>query len=654
MRAWKTWKTYQRLSANVYNHPANGLNGKATRPAVICYNPDRPILECNSYCTFAFRPTPAVYRGKRGDRPEGKKARSSKKKSMRENGIRVAIEGCGHGTLDAIYASVAKASKARGWDNVDLLIIGGDFQAVRNATDLTVMSVPEKYQQLGDFPAYYRGDKTAPYTTIFIGGNHEASGYLSELYYGGWVAPNIYYLGHANVLRFGPLRIAGLSGIWASHDYPLSHHERLPFKHRDKKSFYHVRELEVRKLLLIREQVDIGLSHDWPCGIEHHGNTAALFEKKPQFKTESLDGRLGNPAAADVMDRLRPAFWFSAHMHCKHAAIKVYKDSPTDVGGSTATGEAAPEQEETPAEAAPEEATVNPDEIDLDMDDIEGEDSVPLPQETQETQETNEINETNEIESTPLESTAVADGGVSEELRAQLPASFARPEKTLPKPKPGQPVPPTITNTMTRFLALDKCLPRREYLQLLEVKPVNLSHLTRYPPTSKNPLYRLQYDPEWLAITRVFAPTLTFGKPGPAPPDLGEDVYRPLIDREREWVQEHIVRTRKLTIPENFAPTAPAYRPGVDHASVPHDYQPDEYTNPQTTAFCSLLDVPNLWDATPEERAVRRSEFMPPLDKALEKLGPPGPGSSRGGGRGGHRGGYGSKGRGGGRGGRRK
>jgi len=42
---------------------------------------------------------------------------------------------------------------------------------------------------------YYSGEKTAPVLTIFIGGNHEASNYLQELPYGGWVAPNIYYLG---------------------------------------------------------------------------------------------------------------------------------------------------------------------------------------------------------------------------------------------------------------------------------------------------------------------------------------------------------------------------------------------------------------------------------------------------------------------------
>ena len=52
-----------------------------------------------------------------------------------------------------------------------------------------------------------------------VGGNHEASNYLWELYYGGWVAPNIYYLGHAGVVHFGGLRIGGLSGIFMQHNW---------------------------------------------------------------------------------------------------------------------------------------------------------------------------------------------------------------------------------------------------------------------------------------------------------------------------------------------------------------------------------------------------------------------------------------------------
>lgn len=34
----------------------------------------------------------------------------------------------GHGCLHDIYASVEKSAALKGWDGVDLLIIGGDFQ----------------------------------------------------------------------------------------------------------------------------------------------------------------------------------------------------------------------------------------------------------------------------------------------------------------------------------------------------------------------------------------------------------------------------------------------------------------------------------------------------------------------------------------------
>jgi len=44
---------------------------------------------------------------------------------------RIAVEGCGHGTLKAIYASVEKSCEAKGWPSVDLVIIGGDFQVGR-------------------------------------------------------------------------------------------------------------------------------------------------------------------------------------------------------------------------------------------------------------------------------------------------------------------------------------------------------------------------------------------------------------------------------------------------------------------------------------------------------------------------------------------
>ncbi|KAI1076461.1 lariat debranching enzyme, C-terminal domain-containing protein [Whalleya microplaca] len=539
-----------------------------------------------------------------------------------KDGVRIAVEGCGHGTLDAIYAAVAKSCEARKWDGVDLLIIGGDFQAARNAADLYLMAVPRKYRQLGDFQAYYRGDRTAPYLTIFIGGNHEAAAHLSELYYGGWVAPNIYYLGAANVLRFGPLRIAGMSGIWKGGDYRRTHHERLPFKNSDIRSFYHVREIDVRKLLLLREQVDVGLSHDWPRGIENHGNYNALWKIKPDFERESRDGTLGNPAAAYVMDRLRPAYWFSAHLHCKYAAIKTY-DPPSAAEVST---DEATTQPSAPVPA--EEPAANPDEIDLDMDE---EDDEPAP--------SNPSNEAN-----PPPSTSTSTSAVPDELRAQLPASFAKPTPAShqgPKLNPGQPVPPTITNTTTRFLSLDKCLPGRKFIQVCALAPVDRKQFKAYPPSrprspSKSPRssgksrsssksrsppdkpptrwqrYHLHYDPEWLAITRVFAPSLQIGDPDAAPPpDLGEAAYAPLIAAERAWVEEHVVRAGKLRVPENWAATAPPHRRGAPE--IVND-MPDEYSHPQVAAFCEMLGVPNLWHASPEERKERRARARAPVE----------------------------------------
>ena len=40
-------------------------------------------------------------------------------------------------------------------------------------------------------------------------------------YHGGWLAPNIYFLGHAGCIRINGIRIAGASGIFKSHDFRL-------------------------------------------------------------------------------------------------------------------------------------------------------------------------------------------------------------------------------------------------------------------------------------------------------------------------------------------------------------------------------------------------------------------------------------------------
>lgn len=426
--------------------------------------------------------------------------------------------------------------------------------------------MPAKYRDMQDFHEYYAGTRKAPYLTIFIGGNHEASNYLFELYYGGWVAPNIYYLGAANVVRVGPLRIAGLSGIWKGYNYNKPHHERLPYNEDDVKSAYHVRELDVRKLLQVRTQVDIGLSHDWPRKIEMHGDSEKLFRRKPDFRADSVEGKLGSVAARQTMDRLRPPHWFSAHLHCKFAAVVQHQsDTETIVIQPGDTQSANDNAIKTKAEDVRNEDEIN---LDLDGDDLEAGADPQLSSHPESRQ-----------------------GSVPDDVLAQLPAAFTKLERP---PHHAMSHPDGITNTTTQFLALDKCLPNRHFLQLVEIDGHD-AHTT----APSRPV-RLEYDPEWLAITRVFAKDLVVGNPeAKSSPDRGEAHYLPIIEREQSWVEEHIVQRDKLQVPHNFQLSAPLYDAGKGLNFIEG---PREYSNNQTRDYCTLLDIPNPFDMDEAER----------------------------------------------------
>ena len=188
------------------------------------------------------------------------------------------------------------------------------------------MSVPRNFRQLGDFHLYYSGKKRAPVLTIVIGGNHEASNYLSELYHGGWLAPNIFYLGAVGMLRYGPLRICGLSGIFDRSDYRKPRSERLPYSRDEVRTVCHVRESDAVRLLQVRSPVDIGLSHDWPRRIDYYGDSERLFAARPSFFESAKRDRLGSEPAEDVLNHLRPRYWFSGHMHTEYEATIHHED----------------------------------------------------------------------------------------------------------------------------------------------------------------------------------------------------------------------------------------------------------------------------------------------------------------------------------------
>lgn len=61
--------------------------------------------------------------------------------------LTVAVEGCCHGELDAIYDTIRESEVNKGI-KVDLLLICGDFESIRNDTDLDSMAVPQKFKKM--------------------------------------------------------------------------------------------------------------------------------------------------------------------------------------------------------------------------------------------------------------------------------------------------------------------------------------------------------------------------------------------------------------------------------------------------------------------------------------------------------------------------
>lgn len=373
--------------------------------------------------------------------------------------MKIAVEGCCHGELDKIYETLEHLEKKESV-KVDLLLCCGDFQAVRNEGDLSCMAVPPKYRHMETFYKYYSGEKKAPVLTVFIGGNHEASNHLWELPYGGWVAPNIYYLGYSGVVSFGGIRIAGLSGIYKGHDYNKGHFERPPYNDSTVRSAYHVRSFDIFKLKLLSQPIDIFVSHDWPLGVYHHGNVEKLYRYKEYLRSEIESNTLGSPPAGELLALLKPKYWFAAHMHTKFPAL--------------------------------------------------------IPHECQ-------------------------DG-----------------------------------RKFTKFLALDKCLPRREFLQVVDLGPTDA------------PL-ELTYDPEWLAISKLtnalnnITPHFTvLPNPGQAPR------FKPDEKAVEEVVQAF---GNVLKVPENFEITTAPYDPNKPKKTKMKQVCP--VVNPQTVTFCTKLEIKN-------------------------------------------------------------
>lgn len=71
----------------------------------------------------------------------------------------------------------------------------------------------------------------------------------------------------------------------------------------------------------LKRPMDIFMSHDWPRSIYHYGNKKQLLRMKSFFRQEVESNTLGSPAASELLQHLKPTYWFSAHLHVKFAAF---------------------------------------------------------------------------------------------------------------------------------------------------------------------------------------------------------------------------------------------------------------------------------------------------------------------------------------------
>jgi lariat debranching enzyme len=326
-------------------------------------------------------------------------------------------------------------------------------------------------------------------------------------------------------------------------------------------------------------------SHDWPLGIEQHGNTQALLRKKPFFRAEVEQNRLGSPPNREILDTVQPKWWFSAHLHVKFkATLRHHTPTPEPTTNSS-------KSTKTPSRLLiPSQVT----------------DVVEAKEELERTSQEKSINENgddgaaaaNEDETTNVNVVDTNDGNADSQkdvgVEEERATKFHGVESSSNQCAGG----PDLTDQMTQFLALDKCLPRRQYLSILHV-----------PSTVPREEARLEYDVEWLAILqKTHHLTCTQRR--------RVEVSRETMEVSDSDMEEIVTRLKGqgrrdddddngLAVPDNFCQTVPLYSdPLFQKNSNCPPFQ--AMGNPQTDMLLDVLGlehvltVPSDPDLTPE------------------------------------------------------
>ena len=227
--------------------------------------------------------------------------------------MKILVTGCLHGEWDLLCDTVeGLLQKGK---QIDLIIVTGDAQTMRTEEDMKSIAVPAKYKRMGSFHKLYNGERRIPRPTIVVGGNHESSDFLYLLPFGGWLAPDVFYVGRASSLLVGDVTISSISGLYKQDFYYEKVNEKYPIRSGDDlQKCYHIRAFSDFQLLGL-DNTKIMLSHDWPSGIPKEYGGSYLQRRKNTLIESDQKNTFGLDKGLEMIEKFKPSIWFASHHH---------------------------------------------------------------------------------------------------------------------------------------------------------------------------------------------------------------------------------------------------------------------------------------------------------------------------------------------------